>query len=385
MRARSRQQEACWGWMMDRPYAGWRYAGQLFGPSGSYLPDDDKPMDWLYKARAVIGVAILVTVGIHYHQATQNIIAYFNPVLGGITEPMVLELLSVVPATVAAVLFTRQGKRDEAFRRMRLSLESSSYMPYCIRVHLGAVDLGGRNNPLHLRSGIIGGLIYLRFILFPFRAIYLITVGMCRLGDGHPLLPPIIGTALAWVVACQSLLTGSVGTGAHAYSCSRFCSAARCRSPCSATSKSPVSGDGTRMNSPSAMARCLPRRRPAAPPGTVRPGPPGPPTQPAGQPPYQRADWYQQASPYQRGAPYQRRDRPADQPSSRGTRAAIRPGPRAADGTRGLSPSSAPSCPALCLPPIPGTAFCSPRPPRSRRPCQGSKTASASSTGRTMP
>lgn len=113
-----RQREDCWGWMMDRSYAGWRYAGQLFGPSSSYLPDDDKPMDWLYKVRAVIGVAILVTVGIHYHQATQSIIADFNPVLGGITEPMILELLSVVPATVAVVLFTKRGKREEAFRQM---------------------------------------------------------------------------------------------------------------------------------------------------------------------------------------------------------------------------------------------------------------------------
>jgi hypothetical protein len=313
MRARSRQQEACWGWMMDRPYAGWRYAGQLFGPSGSYLPDDDKPMDWLYKARAVIGVAILVTVGIHYHQATQNIIAYFNPVLGGITEPMVLELLSVVPATVAAVLFTRQGKRDEAFRRMLdypLKVAVICLIAYgCI---IGAVDLGGRNTPFIFVAGIIGGLIYLRFILFPFRAIYLITVGMCRLGDGHPLLPPIIGTALAWVVACQSLLTGSVGTGAHAY----VLLAVLLGGPMSITLLSHLEISRLRRRYPNEFPfrdGPLPARGGAARDGAARAGPARPakpPTQPAGQPPYQRADWYQQASPYQRGAPYQRPERP---------------------------------------------------------------------------
>jgi hypothetical protein len=294
--------------MMDRPYAGWCYAGQLFGPSGSYLPDDDKPMDWLYKARAVIGVAILVTVGIHYHQATQNIIAYFNPVLGGITEPMVLELLSVVPATVAAVLFTRQGKRDEAFRRMLdypLKVAVICLIAYgCI---IGAVDLGGRNTPFIFVAGIIGGLIYLRFILFPFRAIYLITVGMCRLGDGHPLLPPIIGTALAWVVACQSLLTGSVGTGAHAY----VLLAVLLGGPMSITLLSHLEISRLRRRYPNEFPfrdGPLPARAGAARAGPARPA--KPPTQPAGQPPYQRADWYQQASPYQRGAPYQRPERP---------------------------------------------------------------------------
>ena len=203
---------------MGWPFDGWRYAGQIFGPSGSYLPDDDKPMDWLYKARAIIGAAILVTVGIHYHQGTQSILAYFTPVLGGITEPMILGLLSVVPATVAVVLFTRRGKREEAFRQMfdyPVKVAVICLVAYgCI---VGPVGLGHRNTYFIFTIGIVGGLIYLRYILFPFRAIYLITVGMCRLGDGHPLLPPIIGTALAWVVACQSLLTGSDGTGAHAY------------------------------------------------------------------------------------------------------------------------------------------------------------------------
>jgi hypothetical protein len=294
--------------MLDRSYAGWHYAGHLFGPTGSYLPDDDKPMDWLYKARAIIGVAILVAVGIHYHQATQSIIAYFNPVLGGITEPMILELLSVVPATVAVILFTRQGKRDEAFRRMfdyPLKVAVICLMAYgCI---IGAVDLGGRNTSFIFVIGIVGGLIYLRFILFPFRAIYLITVGMCRLGDGHPLLPPIIGTTLAWVVACQSLLTGSVGTGAHAY----ILLAVLLGGPMSITLLSHLEICRLRRRYPDEFPfrdGPLPARDGAAQDGALRAGPARPAkpsTQPAGQPPYQR-----QASSYQQAAPYRRPEQP---------------------------------------------------------------------------
>jgi hypothetical protein len=200
---------------MDRPLAGWRYANHLFGPARSFLPDDEIAMGWLYKTRALIGISILIVVALRFHQGTRSIVAYFNPVLGGVTEPMLLALFSVVPATAAVVLFTRPGKRDKAFGQMvrypgRVALiclgvyVSIRFLEQLVGLHIFLVDAG---------IIIIGGLIYLRYVLFPFRAIYLITVGMCRLGDGHPLLPPIIGTVLAWVVAGQSLLTGHAGTG----------------------------------------------------------------------------------------------------------------------------------------------------------------------------
>ncbi len=200
---------------MDILIAEWRYADQLFGPAGSYLHDKDQTMDWLYKARALIGVAILVVVGVHYHHATGSVIANFYPVLGGITKPMILALISVVPATAGVVIFTRRGKRDQAFRQMMrypVKVALICLIAYeCLRV---LERLGSMNNALiDAAIIIVGGLIYLIFILFSFRAIYLITVGMCRLGDGHPLLPPVIGTILAWVIAFQSLLTDGAGTG----------------------------------------------------------------------------------------------------------------------------------------------------------------------------
>jgi hypothetical protein len=103
---------------MDRPWAGWRYADKLFGPARSYLPDDNIAMDRLYKARALIGLAILIVVGLHYHQSTRSLLVYFNPVLGGVTKPMLLALFSVVPATAAVIVFTQPGKRNVAFRQM---------------------------------------------------------------------------------------------------------------------------------------------------------------------------------------------------------------------------------------------------------------------------
>ena len=55
-------------------WAGWLDAERLFAPGHDYLHDEDKVMDWLYKARALIGAAILIMVGLHYHQPTISIV-----------------------------------------------------------------------------------------------------------------------------------------------------------------------------------------------------------------------------------------------------------------------------------------------------------------------
>jgi len=195
-------------------WAGWLDAERLFAPVHDYLHDEDKVMDWLYKARALIGAAILVAVGVHYHQPTISIAANFSAILGGISEPLILAVFSVVPATALVVLFTRPGKRKVAFDQMM------RYPAKIILICLVAYGLVrgyehlffGTSNILVYFALAIVGAILLRWILFWFRAIYLVTVGMCRLGDGHPLLPPIIGAAIVWVVACQTLSNGHTGS-----------------------------------------------------------------------------------------------------------------------------------------------------------------------------
>ena len=127
----------------------------------------------------------------------------------------------------------------------------------CFRV---LVDLLASGNALFdFAFIIVGGLICLASVPFWFRAIYLVTVGVCRLGDGHPLLPPIIGAILAWVVAGRSLLNGSIGTGVPLV----ISLLILLGGPISITMLghfeiSRLRGRATRMNSHSAMARYLP-------------------------------------------------------------------------------------------------------------------------------
>jgi len=201
---------------------GWEYANNLFRPSGSFLHDQDTTMDWLYKARAIIGAALLVAIGIHYHQAAKSVTANFNPVLGGIggiTGPLILGLLFVVPATVAVVAYTVQGERREAFLQMMRYPAKTALI--CLGVYGALLVLDQVLKPLVAKGSFLidilvvigGGLLYLRYFLFLFRGIYLVTVGICRLGDGHPLLPPIVGSAIAWWAGIHGFVTSSAGAG----------------------------------------------------------------------------------------------------------------------------------------------------------------------------
>jgi hypothetical protein len=201
---------------MDTWRAAYRYADRIFGPSGAYLQDKDQAMDWLYKARAIIGAAILVVVGVRYHQGTSKIFSVFNPVLGGVTRPMIIGLFLVVPATLLVVWYTKPGKREQEFHQMRRY--PGKVVLICLLAYgtlrILELTLQTNNVAIDFFVTIVGGILVLGFLPFWFRAIYLITVGIARAGDGHPLLPPVIGAILAWETAIQSLVTKQVGTGA---------------------------------------------------------------------------------------------------------------------------------------------------------------------------
>jgi hypothetical protein len=207
---------------------GWFYAERLFAPVHDYLHDEDKVMDWLYKVRALIGAFIVIAVGLHYHQPTVStsgnyfdilgrIIRIFPAILGSISWPLRLAVFSVLPATAVVVLFTKPGRRKAAFdQMMRYPVKA---MLICLAVYAFVwafeyiYNVGIGNAFIELAVVVVVGLILLSQILFWFRAVYLLTVGMCRLGDGHPLLPPIIGTLVAWGVVFWSLVHDPIGSG----------------------------------------------------------------------------------------------------------------------------------------------------------------------------
>lgn len=213
------QRMAQWG---GQDNFGWNYANKVFEPTGEYLQAVDTTMDWLYKLRAIIGAALLIAIGIRYHQSVKSVTANFNPVLGGVggfTGPLLLGLLLVVPSTAAVVWYTKKEKRAEAFRQMLRYPVKTAVI--CLGIYeffrgldqvLRALHDSGNSSAVDF-VGIAGSIVCLRYFKFFFRGIYLVTVGLFRMGDGHPLLPPVVGSITPWVPAIKALASGPAGTG----------------------------------------------------------------------------------------------------------------------------------------------------------------------------
>ncbi len=105
----------------------------------------------------------------------------------------------MLPATLAAVLFTRREKRVDAFRQMvRYPIATALISAAIYGCFEGAIAINGlHNSAIHVILVIVVVAFSFSCFLFLFRSVYLLTVGMWRLGDGHPLLPPVIGSLLA--------------------------------------------------------------------------------------------------------------------------------------------------------------------------------------------
>jgi hypothetical protein len=203
---------------MDYFKSAWSFAGKIFSPKHNHLGEEDNVIEWLYRTRSVIGAFILVAIGLRYHRPVNDLTAPFAPELGGVTKAMLAALVAVVPSAIAVVVLTNRGKRATAWRQMRYPI--GAMMAWIVLCLIGVGYVRGIHRLLAGRASfwLIVFIYILICVLGPWvltfvtRAIFLVTTGLCRLGDGHPLLPPVIGTVIAWALAFTGLASGS---GAH--------------------------------------------------------------------------------------------------------------------------------------------------------------------------
>ena len=196
----------------------WSFAGKIFSPQHNYLGEEDNAIEWMYRTRSVIGAFILVAIGLRYHRPVNDLVAPFAPVLGGVTKAMLAALVAVVPSAIAVVVLTNRSKRTDAWRQMRYPM--GALMAWIVLCLIGVEYVRGTHRLLAGQASfwLIIFISILICVLGPWaltfvtRAIFLVTTGLCRLGDGHPLLPPVIGTVIAWTLALIGLASRS---GAH--------------------------------------------------------------------------------------------------------------------------------------------------------------------------
>jgi hypothetical protein len=197
----------------------WNFADQIFSPQHKYLGDEDNLIERMYRARSIIGALMLVAIGLRYHHPAKDLVKPLAPVLGGVTAAMLVALACVVPGAAAVIVITDQNKRVDAWRQMRYPLGALlAWITLCF-IGIGYV----RGMHWLLTSETSFGLIIIIYILmcvlgpwilaFVTRAIYLVTTGVCRLGDGHPLLPPVVGAIIAWALAITGLASSNGARG----------------------------------------------------------------------------------------------------------------------------------------------------------------------------
>jgi hypothetical protein len=205
--------DGCVGW-----YSGsaWICTNSVFAPRHTYLGEEDEQIELLYKARSIVGTIIVTYAAIHYHHIN-GIPEAFGEIEASVNWTVLFCLFALAPAGLAIALITKPESRRDAVAQLRYpALAGGAYLGIFLVVMPVLVKLVPAFGDNFL-TAIVGGVVSIAFffwvLIFLCRTIYLLATGLFRLGDGHPLLPPVVGTIAAWVLAVKSLVTNGISGG----------------------------------------------------------------------------------------------------------------------------------------------------------------------------
>lgn len=194
----------------------WICADLVFAPRNAYLGEQNEQIELLYKARSIIGTIIIAYAAIHYHHV-KGIPETLGEIEASVNWTILFCLFSLVPAGLAIALITKPENRRDAVVQLRYpAFAGGAYLG----IFLVVMPVLGKLLPAlsdNFLAAIVGGIVSIAFffwiLIFLCRTTYLLATGLFRLGDGHPLLPPVVGTIAAWVLAVKSLVTNGISGG----------------------------------------------------------------------------------------------------------------------------------------------------------------------------
>ena len=192
----------------------WRLADVIFAPRDCFV-DDDEEMGRIYLLRSIAGTIIILCVAVRYHHFN-GLSETFGAVFQGINWTVEFACLSVVPAGVAVVLYTRPGKRKDALTQLRYPVSAFGawlLIIYGLLLLQRWVDHAQDDIGLGLLAAILNLVALVWLASFMVRTFYQMATGLFRLRDGHPLLPPFVTTLAAWALAVKGLLAGGSSEG----------------------------------------------------------------------------------------------------------------------------------------------------------------------------
>ncbi len=192
-----------------RPW--WKAADPVFAPRYLYLGVRDETMERLYKARGLIGFAVILLAAIHYRGA-RGIPATLEDWGNSLITIIVAGLIGVIVVGAALVATTFPGRRGAAAWQLRWPfLTFAGLAGLCLLV-FGPIALIQAEHWVKPGKSWVPGMLIIAYLPFLIggviwlsRALFLCAVGFCRAADGHPLLPPLVAPLATGAWAIRSL------------------------------------------------------------------------------------------------------------------------------------------------------------------------------------
>lgn len=179
----------------------WCLADEVYLPRNLFFGERDDEIARLYTWRTVIWSIIMLCVALRYHHfsgVSETIEAIYQS-FGWTIE---FAMLAMLPVGAAVVALTVPDKRRDALVQMRYPATAFGVW---VAVYFAASVLPG--------LGILGLIPMVWLAAFMIRMIYRMGTGLLRLGDAHPLLPPVVTVLAAWSLAIKGLSAGPASSG----------------------------------------------------------------------------------------------------------------------------------------------------------------------------
>jgi hypothetical protein len=212
----------------------WRIPNFILEPRGNFFHERDELIDRLGRYRSVAGGVIVIGMILYYSGLAHTGYTRKGGLLGGanITADTpeggwivgiivtISAAILVIPVVAIILVFTAErGHRYATAYQLRWIIEAvggfAGLSALILGVSAGVSYLEKSLTHLNLLIGIVASLLaipiaILLFVWF-FKGLYLIATGLFRADDAHPLLAPISGIPIVWIVALIMYVEGGTG------------------------------------------------------------------------------------------------------------------------------------------------------------------------------
>jgi hypothetical protein len=211
--------------MAIRSLSIWRVPNLLLETRGYFLGEPDKVIDALGKWRSLLGVVTIAGAAIVYpafakNQPSQvegidthsnvyyvaNFIANWG---GGVIVAVIATAFLLVAFSLVLTLAARSHRRRSTLWQLRWPFIAIGSFFGLLAGLAGLVALAQyaetwtakRGGGVHALVIIASIPLVIVVVVWLFKALYLASIDVFRSGDGHPLLGPLVTTALVWILA----------------------------------------------------------------------------------------------------------------------------------------------------------------------------------------